>query len=157
MVAKHPLCLWFVVLVLFSNQIFFRLQKLNLFLDLHQKFVSRCLPMALTIAPFIGLRYANIRWRSEEDVYTFGIQGFWGFHFESDQIFKIVSSLQYVQRKIPAAFINFDRAYLLNRWSYEVAWIPVGKNRKSSISLLFNCWSEYSHNSTNFVFSDYCS
>jgi hypothetical protein len=28
--------------------------------------------------------------------------------------FKIVSSLQSVHLKIPAAFINFDRAYLLN-------------------------------------------
>jgi hypothetical protein len=70
--------------------------------------------MAIAAALFIGVRRANIRWKPEEDVYMFGIQSFWSFHFESWSKFKIVSSLQSIQHRIPAAFIDFDKAYLLN-------------------------------------------
>jgi hypothetical protein len=41
------------------------------------------------------------------------------------------------RRKISAAFINFNKAYLLNHWSDEVVWIPVGKRIKSFVSFLF--------------------
>jgi hypothetical protein len=52
----------------------------------------------------------------------FGIQSFWSFHFESWSKFKIVSSLQSIQHRIPSAFVNFDKAY--NRWkALEVLYI----------------------------------
>jgi hypothetical protein len=70
--------------------------------------------MAMVVALFIGARHTNVRWKLEEDVNTFGIQGFWSFHFESWSKFKIVSSLQSVQCRILIAFSNFDKAYLLN-------------------------------------------
>jgi hypothetical protein len=66
-----------------SNPIFFRLSKLNLFSDFRQNFASFYLPMAITIVRFIGMKHTNIRWKSEEDVYAFGIQSFWSFHFEA--------------------------------------------------------------------------
>jgi hypothetical protein len=78
------------------------------------------------------------------------------FIYNLEEKFKIVSSFQFVQRRILAAFSSFDKAYLLNYWSYEGTWRPIGKKRKSSISMLFNSWSESSHNSINFVFFDCC-
>jgi hypothetical protein len=48
-----------------------------------ENFIFCYLPMAITIARFIGMRHANIHWKSEEDVYAFSIQSFLSFHFES--------------------------------------------------------------------------
>jgi hypothetical protein len=70
--------------------------------------------MALTIALFIRVRHANIHWKSDKDVYAFGIQSFMSFHLNFWSKFKIVSSLQYVPLRIPAAFVKFDKTYLLN-------------------------------------------
>jgi hypothetical protein len=56
---------------------------------------------------------------------------------------------------MPAAFINFDKAYLINHWSYEGTWTSVGRKRKTSISLIFNSWSKSIHNSIDFIFPDY--
>jgi hypothetical protein len=87
-------------------------------------------------------------------VYIFKVP--WVFISNVGQKSEIVRSFQSVQRRIPATFVNSDKAYLLNHWSYEDAWRPIGKKRKSSIALLFNPWSESSHNSTGFMFSDHC-
>jgi hypothetical protein len=73
---------------MFETSICFQIPTIN--------FASCCLPMAITTARFIGVRHANIRWKSEEDVYVFGIQ----------------SPIQSVQHRIPAAFIKFNKAYL---------------------------------------------
>jgi hypothetical protein len=35
--------------------------------------------------------------------------------------------------------------------------MPIGRRMKSSISFLFNSWPKSNLNSTNFIFSDYCS
>jgi hypothetical protein len=85
-----------------------------MFPDFRQKFVSRCLPMALTIAQFIIVRHVDINRRYEENVYAFGIQVFGVFISNLDQILEIVSNSKSIQLRIPAAFINFDKAYFLN-------------------------------------------
>jgi hypothetical protein len=84
------------------------------FLIFVRNFTSCRLAMTIAVALVMGGRHTNVRWKPEKDVYTFGVQGFCSFHFESCSQFEIVSSLQSVQRRIPAAFINFDKAYLLN-------------------------------------------
>jgi hypothetical protein len=47
--------------------------------------------MAIIIARFIGMRHANIPWKSEEDVYAFGI---------SDHMMKLISALKFHHRKM---------------------------------------------------------
>jgi hypothetical protein len=39
--------------------------------------------MAVTIALFIGVRHADICWKTEDGIYAFGVQSFWSLHFES--------------------------------------------------------------------------
>jgi hypothetical protein len=76
MIAKHSAFIQSVILVPFSSRIFFRLLRLNRFPDFRRKFCSSCLPIAITIARFIGVRHTNNYWKAEEDVYMFGIQRF---------------------------------------------------------------------------------
>jgi hypothetical protein len=39
--------------------------------------------MAITIARFIDMSHTNILWKVEKDIYAFGVQYFWSFHFKS--------------------------------------------------------------------------
>jgi hypothetical protein len=99
----------------------FCVPKSNLFLITTESCTWFRFAMAIVVALFIRARRANIRWKSEEDSYTFGIQSFLSFHFEFWSKFETVSSHQSVQHRIAAAFINCDKACLLNHQSYEGA------------------------------------
>jgi hypothetical protein len=84
---KHPLFFQIATLVPFSNKIFFRLQKLNMFPDFRWNFALCCLALAIAVALLIGARCANIHRKPEKDVYKFGIQSFLRFHFDSSSKF----------------------------------------------------------------------
>jgi hypothetical protein len=102
-------------------------------------FASCCLPMAITIARFIGVRHTNIHRKTWGRCLHIWCSKFLEFSFQI-----LVKNSKYsvpsksIQLRIPAAFVNIDKAYLLNHWSYEGAWIPIRKRWKSSITLLFN-------------------
>jgi hypothetical protein len=71
--------------------------------------------MAVTIALFIRVRHASIRRKPEKNVYKFGIQSFLSFHFEfRSKIRNSQVTSRSIQLRISAAFVNFDKAYLLN-------------------------------------------
>jgi hypothetical protein len=119
---------------IYENSICFQISIKN--------FTSCFLATVIDVALSIGARHANIRWKAEKDIYVFGIQSFGSFHFKPWSKFQIASSLQSVQYRIPAAFVNFNKAYLLNHLLFEGTRIPVGNQRNSSIPFLFDSWSE---------------
>jgi hypothetical protein len=74
------------------------------------------------------------------------------FEFGSNnQISRMCNAVQNQNFSSPA---NFEKSYLINCWSYQSTKITVGKMWKSSISLVFNSWSDSSRVSTRIIFSD---
>jgi hypothetical protein len=60
--------------------------------------------MALTIALFIGARHTNIHWKSEKDVYVFGILEFFFLNLGKKKlkysVFSNLSSAEFYQHSL---------------------------------------------------------
>jgi hypothetical protein len=92
------LCFQFVILVMFSNQIFFRVRKLNLFPDLKWKLRLVLSSNGHNHCSIFWARHANIRWKSEKDVYKLVFNVSWVFILNCGNFFETIRSLHDLSR-----------------------------------------------------------